>query len=294
MAGNKQVDTKIADGLRAARSAARLNVRQLSAKTGLSTATISRFENAKRRPELGQVKAWMVACQAPPEQASHLLELTERSERFPWVATTLPDHRKQTAALIRAERTATSIVEWSTHVVPGLLQTSEYARAMMARARLTEDEIENRVAMRIGRQVVLTGPQPVRFTALIAEGVLGQLIGGPAVMVAQLRRLLEASSMPHIHLRVVPQGTDWHRGMDGDFVLIKGEIGAMVHVGIPRSALIFDRQPDIDLFEAAAEEILKLAMTPAESSAVIQDMINRVDPQLEDDQPSWSTAVPAG
>ncbi|WP_216207712.1 helix-turn-helix domain-containing protein [Amycolatopsis aidingensis] len=283
MAGNKQLDTRVTEGLRAARRAAKLNVRQLSAKTGLSTATISRFENAIRRPEVDQVRAWMVACQAPPEQTSHLLELTERSERFPWVATTLPDHRKQTAALIRAERTATSIVEWSTHVVPGLLQTSEYARAMMARARLTEDEIENRVAMRIGRQVVLTGPHPAQFTTLIAEGVLNQLIGGPAVMVAQLRRLLDASAMPHVEVRVVPQRTDWHRGMDGDFVLIKGKIGALAHVGIPRSALIFDRQPDINLFEGAVDEILKVAMTPVESSAAIQDVISRVDAQLEDD-----------
>lgn len=103
---------------------------------------------------------------------------------------------------VRLEEQATAIQSFETRLIPGLLQTEEYARAVLAGAR--PDKIEELVAARLNRQRVLTRDDPPRLWAIIDENALRRNLGGAAVMRAQLARLLDAAEVARIVVQVVP------------------------------------------------------------------------------------------
>ncbi|MDF3293330.1 helix-turn-helix domain-containing protein [Streptomyces silvisoli] len=109
---------------------------------------------------------------------------------------------------VELEEQATAIRSFENRVVPGLLQTEEYARALFAGGR--PDKVEELVAARLNRQRVLTGDAPPRLWAIMDENALRANFGGPSVMHAQLARLLQASEIPRIVVQVVPANVRTH------------------------------------------------------------------------------------
>jgi transcriptional regulator with XRE-family HTH domain len=109
---------------------------------------------------------------------------------------------------VELEEQATSIQSFETRLIPGLLQTEEYARAIFTGGR--PDRFEELVAARLNRQRVLTGEKPPRLWAIMDENALRTNFGGPFVMRAQLARLLEAAEVPRIVLQVVPNDVRMH------------------------------------------------------------------------------------
>lgn len=105
-------------------------------------------------------------------------------------------------------------------VVPGLLQTSEYARAVLrTRVGDSDEQIDEMVAARMDRQAVLDREAPPTLWAVIDEGVLRRPVGGPAVMSEQLRHMLEAAGRPSVVLQVIPFSVGAHEGLRGPFVI---------------------------------------------------------------------------
>jgi hypothetical protein len=107
-------------------------------------------------------------------------------------------------------------------IVPGLLQTPDYARAIMSGGSpgLDGEIIERRVLARMARQQVLTKSSPLRLYAIIDEAVLERPVGGHAVMRGQLRRLLDEAGSDNITLQVVPKSIGAHPGMDGSIMIL--------------------------------------------------------------------------
>jgi transcriptional regulator with XRE-family HTH domain len=103
-------------------------------------------------------------------------------------------------------------------VVPGLLQTEDYARASFTTAG--SRDVEGQVAKRMARQEVLSSPNPPLLWVLLDEGVLDREVGGPQVMKAQLAKLLEMSELQHVSIRVVPRSVGWHFGLEGSFEIM--------------------------------------------------------------------------
>ncbi|MEO3872766.1 helix-turn-helix transcriptional regulator [Nonomuraea sp. B12E4] len=108
------------------------------------------------------------------------------------------------------EQDASLIRTYEVQFVPGLLQTEDYARAVISRGCGNEPEarIERRVAVRTHRRQVLTGPSPCRVWAMVDEAALRRPVGGAAVMRAQLEHLTRMAGLPHITLQVIPFSTD--------------------------------------------------------------------------------------
>jgi len=105
-------------------------------------------------------------------------------------------------------------------VVPGLLQTEDYARAIFrTRFKITADEIEERVAARMRRQQVLTRDDPAALWMILDEWVLRRPVGGRHVMLEQANRLIEAARQSHIVIGILPAGTGAHEGVTGAFAL---------------------------------------------------------------------------
>ena|SRR5437868_3903690 len=118
---------------------------------------------------------------------------------------------------------------WALSIIPGLLQTEDYARALLEGGQIVED-VEEAVAARMKRQEILARAKPLELRVLINEGALDQLVGGPEVMRAQLAHLITLSNRRNIILRIVPRGVGAHIGLDGSFTLLTGGNGSAAYM----------------------------------------------------------------
>jgi transcriptional regulator with XRE-family HTH domain len=109
-------------------------------------------------------------------------------------------------------------------IVPGLLQTEEYARAIFrTRFRATDEEIEEQVSVRMKRQEVITGKDPASLWVILDEWVLRRPVGGPHVMLEQVTRLAEMARQPHVMIEVIPASVGAHYGLTGAFAIAEFE-----------------------------------------------------------------------
>jgi hypothetical protein len=110
-------------------------------------------------------------------------------------------------------------------LVPGLLQSEEYAIALIRGARTddTEQEIEQRVRVRMQRQALLIQDDPIDLRVVLDEAVLSRPVGGDAVMRGQLSKLIEVARLPNVTLQILPFAVGAHAAMDGTFVILEFE-----------------------------------------------------------------------
>lgn len=129
---------------------------------------------------------------------------------------------------VEAERQASSLRWWEPMLVPGLLQTADYARALFRawQSGISDEELEELVSARIDRQAILDRPQPPELWAVIDEVVLHRLIGSRKIMHDQLLYLADTSSRPSITVQVVPAEAGAHAGLLGAFIVAGFDDGA--------------------------------------------------------------------
>jgi transcriptional regulator with XRE-family HTH domain len=169
--------------------------------------------------------------------------------------------------------------QFETMVIPGLLQTADYARALMIGGRpgVARDVVERRVLARMSRQQVLTKPNPLRLHAIVEEGILERPVGTVAVMREQLRRLLTNAEADHITIQVLPKSAGASPALDGPFSILSlpdpiPDFGYSEGTG--RAVYIEDR-------DAVREYTLNygiltgLALSPERSSELIEEAVQR-------------------
>ncbi|MEO3889678.1 DUF5753 domain-containing protein [Nonomuraea sp. B5E05] len=129
------------------------------------------------------------------------------------------------APWLEEEEQAQSLRTWQPLVVPGLLQTAEYAQALLEReSGFDREQIETLVAGRLARQKILTRTNPPRYLVVLDEGVLSRPIGGPETMREQLARLVQAAQAPHITIQICPLGAS--PGLSGGIVIAQAPNGS--------------------------------------------------------------------
>ncbi|WP_353890619.1 DUF5753 domain-containing protein [Micromonospora sp. WMMA1363] len=124
---------------------------------------------------------------------------------------------------VRLEASAERIRQYEPESIPGLLQTHEYAREVtrVPQGLIDEQEVDRQVDFRIERQRLLTDPRPPHLSVVLSEAVLRRTVGGPAVMAAQLQRLLDATRSPSVTLRILPFAAGVHGGMTSAFTVLE-------------------------------------------------------------------------
>lgn len=174
-----------------------------------------------------------------------------------------PDWFKQFANL---EKMATVIKTFQIIAIPGLLQTPEYAYAVIKTAGPPDPTpfVEERMA----RQAILDGSAPALLWALITESALEWPVGGPEVMRRQLAYILEASERSNISVRVVPKATGAHIGFDGCFSIISGESGDIAYTESPGGGRLVPSTTEVQSYVARYDRISEVAL-PAQSSRVM-------------------------
>ncbi|MGH3493472.1 MAG: helix-turn-helix domain-containing protein [Sciscionella sp.] len=257
--------------LRDARNHAGVGVRELARRLGVSHTALSRYESGQRVPAPEDVASILTALGINGERRQEMVELSRNPGGSHWLAIGMPERERQLGALLEFELEATSITDVSPLLIPGLLQTADYARAIMIAADVPSREVETRVAVRIGRREALTRARPAHLLALISEASLRHSIGGPQVMAAQLRYLATMAQLPAVTLRVIPSDCGWHPGLEGPFVLVEFEKAApIVHLENRRSGLFLHEAADTAAYRAAADKVAAAAMSPADSSRLIE------------------------
>ncbi|GKQ35419.1 helix-turn-helix transcriptional regulator [Streptomyces sp. A012304] len=171
---------------------------------------------------------------------------------------------------ISLESQAGAMRTLETTVVPGLLQTPEYARAV-TRATVEgvdEDRLDAAVAVRLARQEVLRADPPLRLCAVLDEAVLRREVGGPEVMARQRERLVEAARLPQVTLQVLPFTAGAHVGVTGPFVIFSFSSTSDLDVVVLdhlTSSLYLDRKEDLRAYTEAFNALRALALSPEDS-----------------------------
>jgi transcriptional regulator with XRE-family HTH domain len=188
--------------LRALRTDRGWTVEQVAERLQFSPSKVSRLENGFRGVSARDIKDICDLYDVQDEERQQLTDLAaEGKQRAWWQSRDLPY-----STYAGLEAAAAEIFDIGLGVVPGLLQTEAYARAVLTAAQppLTAEEIEQRLAGRMDRQRLLSSASPPYFEALIDEAVLRRIGGSPAIMRAQLEHLLTVGERPMVRISVVP------------------------------------------------------------------------------------------
>lgn len=265
--------------LRDARRAANLGTRELARILDLPHSYISRWETAERMPRPEDVATVLTAVGVNGSERERLVNLARAATEPNWVTVGEPGASEALAALLEFEQTAKHLVEWSPLVIPGLLQTGDYTRAIMHDGGVPQQLITPRVRVRLSRRDVLTRRDAVSFHALIGHEALRQIIGGKDVMIDQLRELLQFAQRPSVTLQVVRTGHGWHPGIAGPFELLEFESGRpIIHLEHLRSSLfLYEEEADLQAYIDASAKIAEVAMSPAESAELIAELITTLE-----------------
>ncbi len=184
-------------------------------------------------------------------------------------------------AYVDLESAASLIRSYEGQLVPGLLQTEAYVRSVVqgAAPQDTAEEVERRVALRLGRQSLLTRADAPRLWVVMDEGVLRRPVGGPKVMRAQLERLTEAAALPNVTLQVLPFSAGAHPAMVGAFSILRfddEELPDVVYVEHLTNALYLDKRDDVDQYLHVMETISVRGEPPGRTVEILSDILREV------------------
>jgi transcriptional regulator with XRE-family HTH domain len=265
--------------LRQLREAAKVTPEQAGYEIRASRSKISRMENGRvsfKGRDIADLLSLYGVVDDEVRQAT--LELARRANVPGWWAKygdILPDWFELYLGL---ESSAAVIRTFELQFVPGLLQTEDYARAVTALGHRSApaDEINRRVALRMRRQHVLSRPGPAKIWAVMDEAALHRPVGGREVMHAQLRHLAEATLAPHVTVQVVPFEYGGHAAAGGSFSILRfdqQDLPDVVYIEQLTSALYLENRQDVDHYQEVMNQLSTDALTPAETKAFIETII---------------------
>ncbi len=279
--------------LRQAREDKHMLLREVGAAINRDIGMLSRWETGERAPKPEQVAQILATLGIQGDRYDEIMTLAYGTNESQWVATGLPEQRQQMAAFLDWEHNARRIVEVMPLLVPGLLQTSDYIRAIMTAGGVPAGEVAARITTRIGRREVLTKHNPAKLMVLLGQAALTQEIGGRQTMIGQLRHLLEMAALPNIELRLVPDRRGFHPGLDDAFTLIEAPritagngssarrgpavLESIVFVANRRTVLMLHEDQDVDAYRQAIDWIIKVSLPPDKSAAFIAELTNRME-----------------
>ena len=176
---------------------------------------------------------------------------------------------------LRLEQVAQVVRTYQVQFVPGLLQTEEYARAVIEHGHRSrsEAEIDRRVALRLERQKMLSQPDAPHLWAVIDEAALTRPFGPARVMRAQLDHLLEVSATPNVHVQVLPFRAGAHAAAGGSFTILRfaePDLPDVVYLEQLTSAVYLDKRVDVEDYVMIMERITVQAETPERSRETLR------------------------
>jgi transcriptional regulator with XRE-family HTH domain len=260
--------------LREIRLAQGLTVDDVAGKLLCSPTKISRMETGARRQSLRDVRDLCQQYGLDPETSAELMELTRQARQLGWW--TEFDDLKVYYPFIGLEQDATSITAFGMYFVPALLQTRDYARALVRGIvpKIDVEILEQRVEGRMRRQELLSRPAIPRYRALLDEAILRRQVGGRAVMQAQLESMARHAETGRVAIQVLPFGVGAYTATDSNFDYLEfGESSlpdVVVVEGLTQQTYL-ERPTDIDRYRESIESLRDTALSPRDSLKMIHE-----------------------
>ncbi|MEV8317739.1 helix-turn-helix transcriptional regulator [Streptomyces sp. NPDC059900] len=266
---------KLGAELRKLRTQAGLTSGQAADRVGWHQSKVSRIETGRSGAKAADVRLLLEAYEAKDPHLRQLLVALAGSEedngRGHWwhaYRDLLPPAYRDYISL---ESQARRVRTLETSVVPGLLQTPDYARAVTRAALdgMPDEQVNALVEVRLARQDVLRAAPPLRLSVILDEAVLHRPVGGHEVLDGQLKRLLEAAQLPHVRLQVLPFAAGEHVGLIGSFVIFSFpnisdlDVVVLDHL---TSSLYLERKEDLQAYSEAFKSLQAKALSPEEST----------------------------
>lgn len=267
--------------LRELRTGKGWTVEQAAELLSASPSKVSRFETGQRGVSARDIRTLCDLYEVDSDQRQRLTELArEGKQRAWWQPLGLPY-----STYVGLEAEATAISDYGLGTMPGLLQTPDYARAVVRAAvpRWVPEVVDQRVEGRMIRQQLLFSEDPPRFDAVVDESVLHRIVGNPAIMKAQLKRLLEISDLPNVTLRVITYDAGALPAPNNKFIILRLPLPAVSDIvfieGLTGDLYLEDAH-DVEVYNTTFRTLVGLAASPGQTQEIISTMITSFGTQL--------------
>lgn len=243
---------------------------------GFGAAKLSKIERGQAPVGKADLERFFHVFDVSKDVRPTLLELGIQSRRPRRNRTTTLEQNlpgKNFEKYLGLEEVAVGIKDWHTHLITGLLQTPDYARALIAvNPLLFPYQIDALVNLRIERQKVLHREKaPLHLWAVMEEQALRRIIGAPEVRDAQLRHLLELGQKPNINIQVIPESIGTHPGLDGSFAILDAgaHLPPVVYIDSRGMNIYIEGIAELAVYKAAYDQIQSVALSPVQSAEAI-------------------------
>lgn len=261
--------------LRKRRENAGITLEFVAERMECSQSKISRIETGHSSVTSRDVRDMLTIYSTPADEVDVLVEIAKEARQKGWWH---PYSSVLVGAYVGLEAAASSIRAYEQQVVPGLLQTAEYAEAMIRGAQpdWSDEDVMNRVRVRMARQSLLTRQDDaIRFQVVLDESVVSRPVGGDRVMRDQLRLLAEAASWQNVTLSVLPFERGSHAGMDGTFAILEfaeQDDSNVVYAENATGGLFLEKNDELLKYARIFENVQRAALSPEESAELIAQL----------------------
>jgi transcriptional regulator with XRE-family HTH domain len=260
--------------LRRHRDTAGITIETVAERLECSASKISRIETGHTTASPRDVRDMLLIYGVSGAEIDELVQIAREARQKGWWH---PYNTVLAGAYVGLEQAASWIRTYEQQVVPGLLETEEYATTMIRAARpdLSPEHIQRRVRVRLNRQSLLTQDDPVELWVVLDEAVLSRPVGGDAVMRGQLNRLVEVARLPNVTLQILPFSVGAHAGMDGPFTILSfPEAGDpdVVYAENATGGLFLEKSDELLKYGFIFDHIRTAAMRPEDSIAHIAEL----------------------
>ena len=259
--------------LRRLREDAGLTIDRVAEALECSQSKVSRIETGQVSATPRDVRDMLALYRVSDARRETMVQIAREARQPGWWQK-FGDVPDGVPAYVGLEAAATSIDVYMSLIVPALLQTADYARAVIGAVRpdLPAAEIDRRVELRLRRQALLDQERPPTLRVLLDDAVLRRPVGGAEVMAAQRLRLLTDAERPAVTLQVLPVEGGAHAGMDGPFTIFGFPAAAerdVVALDSAADALYLENPEDVGRYRRVFQRLLPAALTPRASAVLV-------------------------
>lgn len=269
------------------REAEDLLLADLASKVGWSESKLSRLENGKNVIKLIEIEKLLGKLKADDTTRRSVMDLAREARRPGWWHTYADSMPSWFETFVSMESEATTVREFEMRTLPGLVQTADYARAVLdvGAQPLPRDEIEKQVELRMARQTRLRGDNPPQYWLVLDEGVLRRSIGGPDVMHRQLAALTEFAQLPHVTVQILPFSAGAHMALAGPFLIWEiPDSPRVVHVDNLLSGIYYERRAETSPYALTWDHLIAKALDPDQTVSIIGQVASKLSEEHDDEE----------
>jgi transcriptional regulator with XRE-family HTH domain len=262
---------RLAAELSKLREAAGLSREDVEEQTDINEATLYRIETARAKPQKRTLTALLDLYGVTGPQRTDLLTLARTAQHQGWLQPYHSELPEEYASYMAFEAEASALRNYESLYIPGLLQTEDYARAVIVGGMpmATETQVEQLVQARMERQALLTRDPPLELWAIVDEAALRRVVGSAEIMRAQIKHIIEMAQRPNVTFQVIPYDKGAHPGMAGSFVhmAFEDELDPeLVYLDSLGGDVFLETYADIRRYRTLFDHLRAIALSPRETT----------------------------